>query len=437
LASAPSPPSSPPPSASAASGPFPDAPGAPGPGLLSLPDRLLQDILARVPGGSPGADGGAPCACAALRAAWREGLLHRAQSTVAALLAEYGEQALAATLYDRPGLLLLPGMQTATATGGGRGRGSGGRVWPALLRWAVVQVAAQWGCPPHEQATKLLELGMQKRDAALLRAVLGCTALRPYLCDSAWLAERLGRASIAGDPGEGVLRALLDSGVGACPEHQADRDEVLSYAVIVDEAGSARERRCRGRSRRSRGRCSSHHAAAKRRRMGVGSSEQRQRGWALCGHEAPAGAAPAEAKVEAGSGEDRAEGEDRTGCEEGGAWSDGSSAAQNTVPAAMAAGAHVPYDPVSCIATPAVMAAGAHMPYDPTSRLPRARRMAVGAMCKQLLDAGRLDWLRSRFRSAELVSYVGPEVTGENRLLLAVQPVLGPEAGLNGSIITT
>ncbi|PNH01860.1 hypothetical protein TSOC_012225 [Tetrabaena socialis] len=238
-----------PPSASAASGPLPDAPGAPGgpsapgapgPGLLSLPDRLLQDILALVPGGSPGAHGGAPCACAALRAAWREGLLHRAQSAVAALLAEYGEQALAVRLYDRPGLLLQPGMQPAATSDGGCGGSGGGGVWPALLCWAAVQVAAQGGCPPHEQATQLVTLGVVMRDAALLRAVLGCTALRPYLCDGAWLAKLLGTAVIAGDPGEGVLRALLDSGVGAGPEHQAARDGALCRAIILDEVGAAR-----------------------------------------------------------------------------------------------------------------------------------------------------------------------------------------------------
>ncbi|PNH01855.1 hypothetical protein TSOC_012226 [Tetrabaena socialis] len=231
---------------SAASGPLPDAhgapgdPGPPGPGLLSLLDRLLQDILARVPGGSPGADGGAPCACAALRAAWREGLLHREQSAVAALLAEYGVQALAATLYDRPGLQLLPGMQAAAAPADGGGGGGGGGVWPALLCWAAVQVAAQGGCPPHKQATQLVNLGMERRDAALLRAVLGCTALRPYLYDGAWLGEHLGTAAIARDSGEGVLRALLDSGVGAGPEHQAARDEALSWAVMLEEAGAAR-----------------------------------------------------------------------------------------------------------------------------------------------------------------------------------------------------
>ncbi|PNH04370.1 hypothetical protein TSOC_009483 [Tetrabaena socialis] len=230
----------------AASGPLPDAhggpdaPGAPGPGLLSLPDRLLQDILALVPGGSPGADGGAPCACAALRAAWREGLLHRAQSAVAALLAEDGERALAAPLYDRPELLLLPGMQAAAATDGGRGGSGGGGVWPALLCWAAVQVAAQGGCPLHEQARWLVRVGVAMRDAALLRAVLGCTALRPYLHGGAWLAEYLSTATLAGDPGEGMLRALLDSGVGAGPEHQAARDEALRCAVGLNRAGAAR-----------------------------------------------------------------------------------------------------------------------------------------------------------------------------------------------------
>ncbi|GIL88710.1 hypothetical protein Vretimale_17287 [Volvox reticuliferus] len=71
--------------------------------------------------------------------------------------------------------------------------------------------------------------------------------------------------------------------------------------------------------------------------------------------------------------------------------------------------------------------------FDPVFRLPRALRMAVGQKCKQLIDAGRLDWLRQRFRSAELVSYIGPEVTGENRLLLAVHPLGALDAGGDSS----
>ncbi|PNG99193.1 hypothetical protein TSOC_015033, partial [Tetrabaena socialis] len=109
-----------------------------------------------------------------------------------------------------------------------------------LLPGMQAAAAAQGGCPPHEQATRLVQLGMEKRDAALLRAVLGCTALRPYLCDGAWLAERLSLAAIARDPGEGMLRALLDSGVGVGPEHQAARDEALGWAVGLDRAGAAR-----------------------------------------------------------------------------------------------------------------------------------------------------------------------------------------------------
>ncbi|GIL60782.1 hypothetical protein Vafri_15223 [Volvox africanus] len=69
--------------------------------------------------------------------------------------------------------------------------------------------------------------------------------------------------------------------------------------------------------------------------------------------------------------------------------------------------------------------------FDPVFRLPRALRMAVGQKCKQLIDAGRLDWLRRRFRVVELVSYIGPEVTGENRLLLAVHPLWAPEADVD------
>ena len=51
--------------------------------------------------------------------------------------------------------------------------------------------------------------------------------------------------------------------------------------------------------------------------------------------------------------------------------------------------------------------------------IPRARRMEVGAKCKRLIDEGRLEFLKSSGFKAESLLYVRPEVSGENRLLLA------------------
>lgn len=39
-------------------------------------------------------------------------------------------------------------------------------------------------------------------------------------------------------------------------------------------------------------------------------------------------------------------------------------------------------------------------------------------MCKALVDAGRLHWLRQQGWQGELVQYCPPELSGENRLLL-------------------
>lgn len=51
---------------------------------------------------------------------------------------------------------------------------------------------------------------------------------------------------------------------------------------------------------------------------------------------------------------------------------------------------------------------------------PLEYRQEVGRKCKQLIDAGRLDFLRSgSWASAQSVLYVDPTVSGENRLLMA------------------
>ena len=59
------------------------------------------------------------------------------------------------------------------------------------------------------------------------------------------------------------------------------------------------------------------------------------------------------------------------------------------------------------------------MPFIPSMAVPLDRRRSIGAKCKQLIDTGRLKFLRSNgFRSAYATSYVGKGVTGENCMLV-------------------
>jgi Methyltransferase TRM13 len=55
----------------------------------------------------------------------------------------------------------------------------------------------------------------------------------------------------------------------------------------------------------------------------------------------------------------------------------------------------------------------------PTAGIPRSERIVIGMICKRLIDWGRLAWLREHGYEAELVAYVAPSVSGENKLLLA------------------
>jgi Methyltransferase TRM13 len=49
-----------------------------------------------------------------------------------------------------------------------------------------------------------------------------------------------------------------------------------------------------------------------------------------------------------------------------------------------------------------------------------ADRITAGVNCKRLIEYGRLEWVKSHgCHAAELVSYVLPSYSGENRLLLA------------------
>ena len=68
---------------------------------------------------------------------------------------------------------------------------------------------------------------------------------------------------------------------------------------------------------------------------------------------------------------------------------------------------------------------GAHasrdLPFHPSRNMPLDRRRRLGAMCKQLIDAGRLHFLeRHGFPAARTVPYVDENVTGENRMLIGL-----------------
>uniref|UniRef100_A0ACD5WCJ0 Uncharacterized protein n=1 Tax=Avena sativa TaxID=4498 RepID=A0ACD5WCJ0_AVESA len=51
--------------------------------------------------------------------------------------------------------------------------------------------------------------------------------------------------------------------------------------------------------------------------------------------------------------------------------------------------------------------------------IPGDERSALGFMCKDIIDTGRLLWLRSKGLDADLVSYVSSDISPENHLLVA------------------
>ncbi|PNH06361.1 hypothetical protein TSOC_007269 [Tetrabaena socialis] len=206
--------------------------------LLSLPVDLLPAILTIVPGGSPGVDGGAPCACRALRAAWQDsvdGIMACAQSAVAKLLEKHRASADAGSIYELPPQQLL-GRQVMRGDLPG-----GGGLFPRVLCWAAVELAARGGRPLPAQAASLLRLAAKHADADLLRAVLRCRAMPLSMHDSRDLVHMLQVAAGAGAGRCGaVLAVLLEAGVGAGPEHLAARSWALRQAVAAEDEQSAR-----------------------------------------------------------------------------------------------------------------------------------------------------------------------------------------------------
>lgn len=175
-------------------------------------------------------------------------------------------------------------------------------------------------------------------------------------------------------------------------------------------------------------------------------------GWALCGHETPAGEAGQDASIDF-----RAHTSGHTpGASPGQA--DGSTA-----------GAEPAHDSCSGSSRPEKhVNDGDQVSDDPLVLLSRTERMALGQKCKQLIDAGRVLWLAEQGFQASLFSdgvhavlcsvfvydfahealtsacasfdytsasfsdlamlqvqsvlYVDPKISGENRLLLATRP---------------
>lgn len=146
-----------------------------------------------------------------------------------------------------------------------------------------------------------------------------------------------------------------------------------------------------------------------------------------CGHEAPAGFGGSDEEREEGApqqvqpGPPRShkrsredEEEEQQAAEQA---ADKTIAAQSTAAAAGGTQQHPP-PPAAAAGHPHAAAQG----WRPQADLPRERKIAVGQLCKRLIDAARLRWLRRQGFEAALVKYVPSSVSGENRLLVAAVP---------------
>lgn len=56
---------------------------------------------------------------------------------------------------------------------------------------------------------------------------------------------------------------------------------------------------------------------------------------------------------------------------------------------------------------------------DVVRNMKAVERAVLGFMCKQIIDMGRLMWMREQGLEAELVKYVQPSISPENHLLIA------------------
>ena len=136
------------------------------------------------------------------------------------------------------------------------------------------------------------------------------------------------------------------------------------------------------------------------------------KGWALCGHEAPAGLGGGEAEGSEGGGSE----------EEGGGVEEPAAGQQQQQQQQQEQQQQQQQEHEQ---------QQQEGPWQPRHALSRAARVAAGERCKRLLDALRARWLASQGfvlggeGGRGVLAYVPPQVSGENRLLLGVAPRAG------------
>lgn len=123
-------------------------------------------------------------------------------------------------------------------------------------------------------------------------------------------------------------------------------------------------------------------------------------GWALCGHETPAGQAQ----------------DDPVESMQGGSPSQEEAADVAELPQQLGTGG-VPAGSRPAASNGMASAADHAGPCTPVIQLSRGERIVLGQKCKQLIDAGREDWLVQQGFQVRSVLYIDPSVSGENRLL--------------------
>ncbi|PRW32644.1 tRNA:m(4)X modification enzyme TRM13-like protein [Chlorella sorokiniana] len=137
-------------------------------------------------------------------------------------------------------------------------------------------------------------------------------------------------------------------------------------------------------------------------------------GWALCGHEAPAGFGGSDDEREEGAAQQAHQAQQQAQQAAGEAAQSRSShkrSREEEEEEQQAAEEQV--------AGPRPVQQDAGTGWRPQADLVRERKIAVGQLCKRLIDAARLRWLGRQGFEASLVKYVPSSVSGENRLLVA------------------
>lgn len=154
-------------------------------------------------------------------------------------------------------------------------------------------------------------------------------------------------------------------------------------------------------------------------------------GWALCGHEAPAGFGGSDEEGEGKGGKE--EPQQAAAAAQPSSHKRGREEAEQPAPpapaapaaagvAGSAADADMPEAAAPAAAAPDEQqqgGEGGEGQWRPQWALPRERKIAVGQRCKRLIDSARLVWLGRQGFDASLVRYVPSTVSGENRLLVA------------------